>query len=206
MTFETAIVTGASGFIGRALCEHLHRNGKTIFAISRPGSASHTEARWAGHMSKPNKHQIKETLRGTRIDAVFHCAAHGVNPAARTVQESLDGNILTTAEWTEAAADLGARVFVYTGSCSEYGDAPPGIPISENTPLAATDVYGASKAAGGIWGRAVGEKSGINFQWMRLFGVYGPGEGPGRLLPYLVSRLREGLRVDLTSGQQYRDF
>ena len=206
MTFETAIVTGAGGFIGRALCEHLQRNGKAVLAVSRSGSATHPKARWSGHLAKPNTHQLREILRGTRIDVVFHCAAHGVNPSDRTTQESLDGNILTTAEWVEVAADLGAHAFVYTGSCSEYGNVPPGISISESSPLAATDIYGASKAAAGLWGRAVAQKLGINFQWMRLFGVYGPGEGPDRLLPYLVSRLRKGLRVDLTPGQQHRDF
>jgi UDP-glucose 4-epimerase len=206
MTFETAIVTGAGGFIGRALCEHLQRSGKAVLAVSRPGWANHPNARWSGHIAKPTTQQLKEILGGTRIDVVFHCAAHGVKPSDRTIQESLNGNILTTAEWVDVAADLGARTFVYTGSCSEYGNVPPGISISESATLAATDVYGASKAAAGLWGRAVAQERGINFQWMRLFGVYGPGEGPGRLLPYLVSRLREGLRVDLTPGQQCRDF
>jgi nucleoside-diphosphate-sugar epimerase len=206
MTFETAIVTGASGFIGRALCKHLQRNGKAVLAISRHESTDPPEARWLGHMAKPDTHQLREILKGTRIDAVFHCAAYGVKPSDRTVQDSFDGNILAMTEWVEVAADLGAAVFVYTGSCSEYGNAPPGIPISESTPLAATDLYGASKAAGGVWGRAVAQKLGIRFQWMRLFGVYGPGEGPTRLLPYIVSRLREGLHVDLTPGRQYRDF
>ena len=40
----------------------------------------------------------------------------------------------------------------------------------------------------------------------RLFGVYGPGEAPHRLLPGLTSRLLRGERVPLTHGRQVRDF
>jgi nucleoside-diphosphate-sugar epimerase len=206
MTFETAIVTGASGFIGRNLCEHLQRKGKRVLAIARAGSSNVPHAHWVGRMEKPDVEMLDRILNGARIDAVFHCAAHGVSPLNRNIHASLDGNVIATAEWVEAAATLGAQVFVYTGSCSEYGSAEPGIPIQERAPLEASDIYGASKAAGGLWGKAVASQRNLNFQWMRLFGVYGPGEGAERLLPYLLQKLRAGQRVDLTPGQQIRDF
>jgi len=41
---------------------------------------------------------------------------------------------------------------------------------------------------------------------LRLFGVFGPGEAPRRLVPYLVDRLRQGEAVDLTPGTQVRDL
>jgi nucleoside-diphosphate-sugar epimerase len=40
----------------------------------------------------------------------------------------------------------------------------------------------------------------------RLFNVYGPGEHPGRLLPSLLDAARSRTAVDLTAGQQRRDF
>ena len=47
---------------------------------------------------------------------------------------------------------------------------------------------------------------GVPFQWVRLFGVFGPGEAPHRLLPYVHDRLSRGERVDLTAGLQWRDL
>jgi nucleoside-diphosphate-sugar epimerase len=44
------------------------------------------------------------------------------------------------------------------------------------------------------------------FCWVRLFGVYGPGEASHRLIPYLVTRLRNNEVVDLTPGRQVRDL
>ena len=68
------------------------------------------------------------------------------------------------------------------------------------------DLYGASKAAGGRWGAALARSLGLPFQWVRLFGVFGPGEAPHRLLPYVHDRLSRGERVDLTAGLQWRDL
>ena len=44
------------------------------------------------------------------------------------------------------------------------------------------------------------------FAAARIFGVYGPGEAPHRLLPSLVNGLRSMDRVSLTEGRQARDF
>ncbi len=40
---------------------------------------------------------------------------------------------------------------------------------------------------------------------LRLFHIYGPGEAPSRLVPYLVDCLRNEVRAKLTKGEQYRD-
>ena len=89
---------------------------------------------------------------------------------------------------------------------SEYGPVVKAERIRESHPLDASDLYGASKAAGGRWGAALARSLGLPFQWVRLFGVFGPGEAPHRLLPYLHERLSRGERVDLTSGLQWRDL
>ncbi len=68
-------------------------------------------------------------------------------------------------------------------------------------------LYGASKAAAAPCPRSPRPTpSGCPSRPGAFFNIYGPGEAPHRLLPSLVSRLREGRRVALSPGRQLRDF
>ena len=181
---STALVTGAGGFVGRALAARLGGRGWRVIAAGRDPAAS----------------------TGVRIDLAFHCAAYGVNPADRDPAAMFAANVAAAGAWVEAAAAQGARAFVHVGSCSEYGGAANRRPIGEDAALAAADLYGASKAAGGLWARARAAALGLPFLWVRPFGIFGPGEAPHRLLPHLHARLRAGLKAELTPGEQMRDF
>ena len=183
---STALVTGAGGFVGRALAARLGGLGWRVAAAGRDPAAI--------------------AAAGARVDLVFHCAAYGVNPADRDPGQMFAANVAAAGAWVEAAAALGARAFVHVGSCSEYGVVAEHRPIGEDAPLAAADLYGASKAAGGLWARARAAALGLPFLWVRPFGIFGPGEAPHRLLPHLHARLRAGARAELTPGRQMRDF
>jgi nucleoside-diphosphate-sugar epimerase len=205
MSFTTALVTGASGFIGRALVAHLRECGKRVIALGRSTSALPPAERQI-KLEVVRAEKIAEALQGESVDIVFHCAAYGVRPQDRNPEQMFETNVVATGRWVEAAAAMGARAFVYAGSCSEYGPVAKAERIRENQPLDAVDLYGASKAAGGQWGSALARSLGLPFQWVRLFGVFGPGEAPHRLLPHVHDRLSRGERVDLTSGLQWRDL
>jgi nucleoside-diphosphate-sugar epimerase len=206
VSFESALVTGASGFLGRALTAHLLAGGKRVIVVGRPGPSVLPEAHQALRVASPNGHTIKSCLGAEGVDVVFHCAAYGTVPGQRDMAEMFGANVAAVGAWVETAAIIGARVFVYAGSCSEYGRSLRQTPIKEEDPLAAADLYGASKAAGAQWGGAVAQQLGIGFQWLRLFGAFGPGEASHRLLPYLHAKLSAGQRVDLTPGLQWRDL
>jgi UDP-glucose 4-epimerase len=205
MSFATALVTGSSGFIGRALVAHLRACGKRVVALGRATSALPPAERQF-RLEAVSAALIVEALRGEAADVVFHCAAYGIRPQDRDRAQMFHANVEGTGAWVEAAAAMGARAFVYAGSSSEYGPVMKAERIRESHPLDASDLYGASKAAGGRWGAALARSLGLPFQWVRLFGVFGPGEAPHRLLPYLHERLSRGERVDLTSGLQWRDL
>jgi nucleoside-diphosphate-sugar epimerase len=149
---------------------------------------------------------LLRAVENCRCDVLFHLAAYGVRPDQRDNKTLFDVNVAGTAAAVAAAAASGARAFVYTGSCSEYREVSPGKLIDEDHPLTATGPYGASKAAGGIWGQAAATEAGLHFQWMRLFGTFGPGEAAHRLLPAIVARLSRDASVALSPGDQMRDL
>jgi nucleoside-diphosphate-sugar epimerase len=84
--------------------------------------------------------------------------------------------------------------------------ASEGVKIRETDRLQPISVYGAAKAATEIFGNALAASLNLPFITLRLFGVFGVGEGSLRLIPYLIRRLRRGDPVDLTGGEQVRDF
>jgi nucleoside-diphosphate-sugar epimerase len=95
---------------------------------------------------------------------------------------------------------------VMAGSHSEYQRSADGRPLTEQSPLQTSKIYGATKAAGGILANALAMSLGLKLRLLRFFNVYGEGEAPHRLLPSLVTGLSRGERVPLSAGTQIRDF
>ncbi|MCW5772525.1 MAG: NAD(P)-dependent oxidoreductase, partial [Rhodospirillaceae bacterium] len=181
------------------------RSGERVIAVGRATSALPTADREI-RLAEADSAAIGSALAGEALGVVFNCAAYGVNPGDRDPAAMQAVNIGAAGAWVEAAAALGARGVVHIGSCSEYGAVEHHLPIGEDAPLRATDLYGASKAAGGLWAAALALHRAIPFVWLRPFGIFGPGEAGHRLLPSLHARLRAGARADLSPGAQMRDF
>lgn len=205
MAGATAVVAGASGFVGRSLVAHLRARGCRVIAVGRAGSRLPPADR-ALAFERPEPAAVAAALAGETGAVVFNCAAYGVSPADRDPALMFAANIADAGAWVEAAAAFGAGAFVHVGSCSEYGTVAARQPIGEESPLHATDLYGASKAAGGQWATALARRHAIPFLWLRVFGIVGPGEAAHRLLPSLHARLRGGARADLSPGEQMRDL
>jgi UDP-glucose 4-epimerase len=205
MSFKSALVTGSGGFIGRAVVGQLIDQGVRVTALGRrssrfPAGVIPIRAESLGGAD------LRAALIHKDFDVFFHLAAYGVRPNDRDADSMQAVNVAATGGLVQAAAQSSARVVVYAGSCSEYEPGEPGHVIDEDWRLATSGLYGASKIAGGFWGRAIAAESGLAFSWIRLFGVYGPGEAPHRLIPDVVNRLRKDEIVSLTPGQQMRDF
>jgi UDP-glucose 4-epimerase len=200
--FRSALVTGGSGFLGRALVERLLAAGVAVTCVLR------------GHASAPQGATVLRVDRLTDLagmiappaEVVFHLAAYGVHPHDRDASEMFSTNVAGTVAIIDLARRVGAGAVVYSGSCSEYAEVPPPVLMHEATPLTTRGLYGAAKAAAGLYGQTLASEHGLPFQWLRLFGIYGPGEGPHRLLPYLLRRLARHERTDLTPGEQVRDL
>jgi len=208
---RSALVTGATGFIGSALVQRLSLEGVSTFCLVRPGSARR------GRICNLSGVELLETenyegsaltqkLSGIRADVVFNLASSGVAPEERDPQLLLTGNLNVVAGLISATLAWPLRKFIHIGSCSEYAPVPEGHKLTEQDLLQPTSVYGAAKACAHIYGLAFAKSRGVPFVTLRLFGVFGVGEAPNRLVPYLMSHLRGDMPVDLTPGEQVRDL
>jgi UDP-glucose 4-epimerase len=209
MTPGSALVTGGTGFIGRALVARLAAGGARVVCLVRPGRGGALPDRpgvRAVELSDWSADALARALAGQQFDAVFHLAASGVSPDARDPDGLIDGNVALTCRLIAAVSTAPPRRFVHVGSCSEYAPADEPTRLAEDHPLEPTSLYGAAKASAWLCGRALAVRLGVPLVCARLFGVYGPGEAPARLVPYLLDRLRQGVAPELTPGGQARDF
>ena len=104
----------------------------------------------------------------------------------------------------KGAAEAGVRRFIGTGTCFEYdlsyGQLSVEVPIKPLTP------YASAKAATYMALSQYLPARSVEFAWCRLFYLYGDGEDPRRLVPYLRTQLKSGKVAKLSSGRQIRDF
>jgi nucleoside-diphosphate-sugar epimerase len=198
------LVTGATGFIGQRLTQHLLRRGDTVLALGRRSCGV------AGveniHVAALDPVCIAQALQGRSFDAVMHLAAAGVHPGDRDDLALMNVNSIVPGAMVAIAAKAGARAVIIAGSSAEYRAIDATGPLSELTTLETRKLYGASKAAGGILALAQGATHDIPVAVVRLFNVFGPGEAAHRLLPSLLENLAAGRVVRLSAGSQIRDF
>jgi dTDP-6-deoxy-L-talose 4-dehydrogenase (NAD+) len=104
----------------------------------------------------------------------------------------------------KGAIQAGIKKFVGIGTCFEYDLSKKD--LSVDTPLKPNSLYGITKAA--LFSNLADwlSKSSVEFTWCRLFYLYGEGQDPRNLVPYLRSRLEKNDLAKLTTGTQIRDY
>lgn len=198
------LLTGGNGFIGKHLVTYLLSLGHEVLTLGRK------EIRINGVHSiilpEFTMQNIEKALHGYTFDAVLNLVSAGVNPEDRDISQLLTINVLVPSYLVLIGIKCGAKAFITTGSSSEYMKLNHNEIITEACPLETSKIYGASKASGGILALANGANLSIPVAITRLFNVFGPGEAPHRLLPSLINNLKDQKSVNLSSGDQIRDF
>jgi nucleoside-diphosphate-sugar epimerase len=196
------LLTGASGFIGRACVRPLLARGYEIHCISRvPANVPRGVTAHRGDLLD------RQSMRGLVATIAPSHLLHSAWDVSHRGYWTSPSNLV----WLSASIDLleafvagGGRRAVGVGTCAEYElecASPPGV-STRITPLTP---YGATKLA--LFNAFVAVKGmGLDSAWARIFYPYGPGEGAGRLLSAAVNALLDGRDFDCSDGTQVRDF
>jgi nucleoside-diphosphate-sugar epimerase len=183
-------VTGASGFIGQALCAQLSEHGHEVSAlVRRPGSEPPSTRAVLGDLTDPDS--LPAAIAAERPECVVHLAAEIASQ--RNEGKVATVNIVGTARLLEACQALagpggsGDGPRVVFASTVVTGDAH-GAVLTEETPLPVETPYGRSKQEG----ERMVHESGLPSVVVRPSHVYGPG---GWYAHELVTRLRQPGRL-----------
>lgn len=177
-----ALITGASGFVGPYLAQHLKGLGYEVWGTSLSGAAHPDFQPLALDVREPA--QVQAVITRLEPDDIYHLAAIS-RPALKRAKDYYDVNLYGTLHVMDAAQDTGARVLVVS-SAYVYGRYDH--PIAEVTPLAPNTPYGASKAAAELASISYAVE-GAQVVRVRPFNHTGPGQSPDFFLPTLVQQL-----------------
>jgi GDP-4-dehydro-6-deoxy-D-mannose reductase len=189
---SSALVTGASGFVGSHLVRELRRERWTVITADRSNGAD-----LSGDL-------LRIPLRGVDVDVVFHLAGFSSPQASvEHAAEAFEGNAATTAR---IVREVRAERFVIASSCQVYGARSDR--ATETTPLRPRTPYAASK----LCGEALALGSGRDVVILRPYNHTGPGQSTAFVCPEIarqVARAEAGLQapeVRLRSLAPRRDF
>jgi UDP-glucose 4-epimerase len=175
-------VTGASGWIGGALCAWLRAQGQEVRGLSR--SASGPTDRAFDLTAPDGDEQWRTALQG--CDTLVHCAAHVHRPREDERERALFAatNADGTARLVRVCQAAGIRRIVYASSIAVYDWSQGVAARSERDAVSGSTAYAQSKLAGET---AVKKFSG-DWRIARLATVYGAGDRAN------FSRLAHALR------------
>jgi GDP-4-dehydro-6-deoxy-D-mannose reductase len=170
------LITGATGFAGGHLLEHLTAGGSEAHAwghrdLRSPVSDAHVH--WTA-VELLDRAQVRAALAAARPSAIYHCAGIAdVHGSWSSPARALQINAIGTHNLLESAKELGlsCRVLV-TGSALVYR--PTTEPIDEGHPLGPSGPYGVSKLAQEMTAAA----SPLATLLARPFNHTGPGQSP----------------------------
>jgi dTDP-6-deoxy-L-talose 4-dehydrogenase (NAD+) len=200
------LITGGTGFVGSWFLNESLIRGIDLFALRRQMSLCRIslkkEPQWViGDLDNFEKNVFEG------VDTVVHLAAHSANYPYDSLENCVYWNVNATLRFLQSARDFGVQNFIVAGTAFEYGlsgDSYDRIPV--NAPLLPTMSYPASKAMASIALNQWAIERKVKLRYIRLFQVYGEGELSTRLYPSLLKSALLGANLELSAGEQIRDF
>ena len=197
------VLTGATGFLGKALCHELKENGHSVTAIIRPESSEKAEYLEADKRIMLSLNNL-EQLSGN-YQVFFHLAWNGSGGEERNDYHTQLENLIYMEKALKAAKNCGCHKFIGAGSQAEYGVIHERTTEYKTVP-APSMMYGAAKLSCLHMGRVLAEQLGISFVWPRIYSVYGPRKNDPTLLGYVARTLRAGKIPELSRCENMWDF
>jgi len=138
----TALVTGATGFIGSAVVRALLARGETVRVLARVGSDRRNLADVKVDIVEGDLRDAAARAKAVQgIDSLYHVAAD-YRLWVRNPAEMYATNVDSTTALMKEAADAGAKRIVYTSSVATLGIDASGTPSTEETPVTFVDMIG----------------------------------------------------------------
>ncbi len=206
---RSILITGGAGFIGANLTKKLINSGYNIDLTLRKSS---NLWRIKDILDKVKIHYVdlldknKLTKIVKKINPIFiiHLATYSDYRNEADVEKMTDVNIKGTLNLLHASKNIGYKMFVNTGSSSEYGTKNK--PMRESELTEPISFYAATKTSATLLCQVFAREYKKPIVTLRPFSVYGPLEENKRFIPTIIKAVIKNKAIKLTPGNQRRDF
>lgn len=186
------LITGGLGHVGSWVATHLARAGRKVIICDM--AAAHFDRMGLDYLEEVRDNIVLESVDVLDTHTLFEAflryrdelegVIHGVSVIAGPTFKTrpfrhLSINAMGTLNVYETCRLLGIKRIVNMSSGAVYGDASG--KLHETTPYKATDLYGATKISGELYGDQYSETYDMDIRQARLFFVYGPGKKPSHM-------------------------
>ncbi len=174
---DKIFITGATGFIGQALCAKMLGEGYGIKALVRSQEQSACLPAAVEKLSVESIETFDKYQELEGVDAVIHLAglAHVIKGrASASLEVFRKVNLMGTQQIARTALKAKVKKFIFVSSVKVNGEGKSR-PYSENDPVAPEDAYGISKMEAEQALTRIAEKTSLQAVVLRLPLVYGPG-------------------------------
>ncbi|MFZ5902619.1 MAG: NAD-dependent epimerase/dehydratase family protein [Chloroflexota bacterium] len=206
------LITGAAGFLGSSLANHLAREGHQVRGLDDLSTGDPQALAPDVHFTRGDvndRPRLWTLLQ--EVDVVYHLAARVSVPESVLYPREYNlVNVGGTVSLMEAIRDVGVKRVVLASSGPVYGDLGEQ-PLREEMVPNPRSPYAVSKLAAEYYVRTIGRLWGIETVSLRIFNAYGPGQHlppshPPVVPHYLRQALRGGTLVAHGDGTQTRDY
>jgi len=198
---KSVLVTGADGFIGSHLTEHLVSLGCRVRAFVCYNSFG--SLGWLDTLSREDRSRIEFFSGDIRdpngvetamkdIDVVFHLAALIAIPFSYHSPDAyVDTNIKGTLNILQAARKQRVSRVLVTSTSEVYGTAQY-VPIDEKHPYQGQSPYSATKIGADRLAESFHRSFGLPVTIVRPFNTYGPRQSARAVIPTIITQLLNG--------------
>ncbi|QES89202.1 NAD-dependent epimerase/dehydratase family protein [Rhizosphaericola mali] len=201
------LLTGGTGFLGSAILLNLKNiENVSILAVKRKHSnisrfKDIQEIQWID-LDEEGRHIEKWVDFKPTI--IIHSAWAGVTSGERELWNVQLQNFELFRNLTNLAEIVKIDKFIALGSQSEYGNYTTS--VTENADVVSHDAYASCKIAMKSLLETFCTRKNIDWYWLRVFSVYGPGENENWFIPWIISKQLRNEDVALTGCEQAYDY
>lgn len=205
---KKAIVTGANGFVGTAVCKELIEHGVQVIAVvrhedERNSSIAENKGVRVVHSDLSNFGSLDTIIPDRDIDIFYHFAWGGSAGSLRgDIKVQMD-NVMYTCDTIKACSSIGCKRFVFASSIMEYEI--EAIMAMDMIPEINT-LYCSAKVAADYMGRTIAGSLGVDYLRAVISNIYGPGEVSPRLISNSLRKMLRNEHCSFSSGDQMYDF
>jgi UDP-glucose-4-epimerase GalE len=206
----TILVTGGAGYIGSHTVYALRRQGRRVVVLDTlergPAESVLDAPLVVGDIA--DRAVVDSIFGEHEIDTIVHFAAYkNVGESMREPSMYFRNNVDATVRLLDAAVAAGVERFVFSSSCSVYGN-PHVVPVDESQPIRPESVYAETKAMVERVLHWYGETAGVRSVSLRYFNAAGAGlDAPlGEDWGYALNLVPVAIRALLRGGERLQVF